>query len=142
MSFSPFATNSIFLLGEIIRGTCWAKRISAFSLVLGVLHALVRVRRFEISILITAVLITLTIPFAARFGMTRALRYIPLGFAALVILGICFLWMMPGEEMVSRFEYFASNQIALATVATLMASVAIFALCTFGSVALYRRRQF
>lgn len=95
-----------------------------------------------ISILITAILITLTVPFAARFGMTRGLRYIPLGFAALVILGICFLGMMPGEEMVVRFEYLLSNQIVLVTAAILLAAVAVFALCTYISVILYRRRQF
>lgn len=95
-----------------------------------------------ISVFITAILIAFTIPFAARFGMTRALRYIPLGFAALVILGICFMGIMPGEEMAARFDYLINDQLTLVALAILLSALVIYALGTFVSVILYRHRQF
>lgn len=94
------------------------------------------------SILITVFLIAFTIPLAARFGMTRAIRYIPLCFAVVIILGIVFAGMMPSEEFVSGLGFLAGSNLLQLSIALILLSAALYAATTFVSVLLYRKRQF
>lgn len=94
------------------------------------------------SFLLTSLLIGFAIPFAARFGMTRSMRYIPIGFAALVILGVCVMGMMPEEVVVTGFEAVLSVGIFWVSLIIALLSLGIFALSTAISVAFYKKRQF
>lgn len=97
-----------------------------------------------ISIVIILVMFSLTMPLVSRFGMTKAVRFVPL----LVVFGIMAVFSLGGN---SEMTTFATNLASLLETPTstlvlsgtiLIAGAALYTLSGIISIRLYAKRQF
>lgn len=95
-----------------------------------------------LGILASVILIALTVPLIAKFGMTSAIRYVPLAFAAFAIFCIIMANIAPTEYLTSNFEYLLATYVWPINLALIAISIAIYALGTYAAIAFYKKRQF
>ncbi|MEG0015930.1 MAG: ABC-2 transporter permease [Gordonibacter sp.] len=97
-----------------------------------------------ISIVIILAMFSLTMPLVSRFGMTKAVRFVPL----LAVVGIMVVFSLGGNDEMSVFATNLANLLATpgGTLAVagivLAAGLALYALSGVLSVRLYAKRQF
>ena len=92
---------------------------------------------------LAALMLGITLPFVVRFGMTKAVRWIPLAFVALLLAYI----LGGGHELAVQAEttlqwVFSPGGTPLAIALALLAAAAIYAASCAVSCKLYERREF
>ncbi len=94
-----------------------------------------------LGLLFTAVLSGATLPLYARFGMTKAIGYLPVLFLLIAMVGLGFLGSS-AKQSPGLFEGLLTGMPLTMTLATLAITVVLFILGGALSIALYRKRQF
>lgn len=126
------------LLAAILPPIAQAFGFSSFSLEFD-MPALIITSAF--GLLFAAVLAGATLPLYARFGMTRAVGYLPL--ALLVIVLIAFGVMRTYDIQVTQSLQNIVNQgLLMPSLALIALSIVVFVLGSALAVALYRKREF